>query len=620
MLSKTKHLYRALLTGSLVALALFTSQCKNQNEATKEEQNKTIKELVRDEEAVLEITILTSKIGQSLKNKAIINLESRSLFTNEIELIDLLSPKNQQEAKPLPHGITKNDWLMAKPKTLTLDDAQKQGIWKEVIQNFDQVSHASFGFLSGESHGEDLFHSILKLNAKGTSKDLTQFSLSAKIAVDWIQSEDSWKIKKWHTKSLKIRHSQELMFKNHMAELFSARNLQLATRSRHEELLTEFIRTNETVLPPGGYGPYFQPESGYQHPAVSVVDINLDGWDDLFVTSLWAPCQLWINERGRNFTEQAQRYGLDVRACCTSAIFTDLDNDGDPDLILGRSLERSQLFWNEEKSFSASPIELPYLVTSVSVADCNKDGLLDIYLCTYGPSGTAAQGNPEWLNRFLPTDSHSSYKAALAKGHRYYDQAGPRNYLLLNRGERTFETAPPHPSIDQYHNSYQGSWSDYDKDGDADLYICNDFAPDALLRNDGLDDKGVPRFTDLSKDLSGDTMKGFGMGASWGDFDNDLIPDLFVTNMYSKAGKRVLSRFDNIDDRLHFSARGNLLFKQGGGEFQQLAGENDAFPVHLGGWAFGGQFIDVDNDAWLDLYVPNGFYTAPKSVASEVDL
>ena len=76
----------------------------------------------------------------------------------------------------------------------------------------------------------------------------------------------------------------------------------------------------------------------------------------------------------------------------------------------------------------------------------------------------------------------------------------------------------------------------------------------------------------------------------------------------------------NIDDRLHFSARGNLLFRQHGGEFQQLAGESEAFPVDQGGWAFGGQFIDIDNDSWLDLYVPCGFYTAPKSVASDVDL
>ncbi len=620
MLSKNKSINRAILLCSLASLVLFTTQCRNEEKVAKDEQNKAIQELVRDEEAVLKITTLASQIADAFKSGEIISPKTRSLFATEVESINPLPPGPGQEEKARPHGISENKWHMAEPQTLSVEEAKNPGIWTEVRNRFDKVTHASFGFISGESTDGKLLKSILKFDAKGTSSNQSALGLKAKIAVDWIHVDDTWKIKTWHTKSLGMMRSKELMFRNHMTDLFSSTDYQLATRSLHEEMLTEFIIKNEIILPPGGYGPYFQPESGYQHPAVSVVDINQDGWDDLFITSLWAPCQLWINERGLNFTEQAQAYGLNVRACCTSAIFADLDNDGDPDLILGRSLERSQIFWNENGSYKASPTELPYLVTSVSVADCNNDGLLDIYLCTYGPSGTAAQGNSEWINRFLPADSHSSFHAALAGGHRYYDQAGPRNYLLLNRGKRSFETAPPHPSIDQYHNSYQGSWTDYDKDGDADLYVCNDFAPDALLRNEGVDENGVPRFTDLSKELSGDTMKGFGMGASWGDFDNDLLPDLFVTNMYSKAGKRVLSRFDNVDDRLHFSARGNLLFKQEGGKFHQLAGESNAFPVHQGGWAFGGQFIDVNNDAWLDLYVPNGFYTAPKSVASEVDL
>ncbi|MDB4407101.1 VCBS repeat-containing protein [bacterium] len=617
LFSKTKKISRGLLYCSILFL---TAHCRNKDEAGKEEQDQSIQDLVRDEEAVLEVTKLSSQIADAFKSKVIISPTTRVLFADDIDFIEPTLPENQQETVDLPHGITKIEYHLSDPKTLTLEEAEKLGLWSEILESFDEVTQASFGFISGQSHDGKIFRSELKFEAKGTAVNKDRLSLSGKLAVDWIQSGDTWKIKTWHTKSLEIMRSRELMFQNHMSDLFNSANYQLATRSMHEELLTEFIETNETTLPPGGYTSYFQPESGYQHPAVSVVDINQDGWDDLFITSLWAPCQLWVNEGGKNFTEQARAYGLNIRACCTSAIFADFDNDGDADLILGRSLERSQIFWNDLGYYSASPTELPYLVTSVSVADCNNDGLLDIYLCTYGPSGTAAQGNPAWIKRFLPADTHSSLHSALATGHPYYDQAGPRNYLLINRGKGHFETAPPAPSIDQYHNSYQGSWTDYDRDGDADLYICNDFAPDALLRNDGLDDKGVPRFTDLSKEISGDTMKGFGMGASWGDFDNDLKPDLFVTNMYSKAGKRVLSRFENVDDRLNFSARGNLLFKQKGDKFHQLAGEDGPFPVHQGGWAFGGQFIDVDNDAWLDLYVPNGFYTAPKSVASEVDL
>lgn len=604
----------------ICALCLPGTQCRNKDEEFKNQQKDSIRELVSDEEAVLQVTILANRIGEAIKNKVVIDPDTRSLFADELELTDL-SPSNHQVALvDAAHGITKIEWSMADRKKLSRSAAKKAGIWDLLLGSLNEVTHASFGFISGKSDDGVLLKSLLKFGAKGVDENNNQVSLQGKVAVDWLKSGDGWKIKGWHTKSMSLMRSQNLMFSNRMGELFSATDYQLATRSFHEEKITEFIQNNETILPKGEYGPYFKLESDFQHPAISVIDINQDGWDDLFVTSMWAPCQLWINHGGKRFTEQARDYGLHVQACCTSAIFADFDNDGDADLILGRSLERSQIFWNESGYYVASPVELPYLVTSVSTADCNNDGLLDIYLCTYGPRGTATKKSLAWITKFIPKESQSSLYSALAEGHHYYNQAGPRNYLLMNRGGRRFEAASVDPSIDQYHNSYQGSWGDYDNDGDVDLYVCNDFAPDSLLRNDGVGENGVPRFTDVSKKLSRDTMKGFGMGASWGDYDNDLKLDLFVTNMYSKAGHRVLSRFDNVDDRLQFSARGNLLFKQDGGKFKQLAGESDAFPVNQGGWAFGGQFVDVDNDAWLDIYVPNGFYTAPKSVASEVDL
>lgn len=617
MFSKLDSISRILF---ICLLGLLGSQCRNKEAAAKDAQKESIRELVRDEEAVLQVTTLAKRIGGGIKNKAIIGPDTRSLFAEDLQVTDLSSGDQEETVVDAAHGISRIEWSVAESQNLSKSEAEQAGIWQGMLDSLSEVTHASFGFVSGKSDDGTVLKSLLKFGAKGVDQNKNRVSLKGKVAVDWVKSGDSWKIKSWKTKSMTLMRGGNLMFRDRMAELFSTADYPLATRSAHEEKLAEFVETGETRLPKLEYGPYFQPESGYQHPAVSVVDINQDGWDDLFVTSLWMPCQLWVNQDGKGFTEQARAYGLNVPGCCTSAIFADLDNDGDADLLLGRSLERSQLFWNEQGRYTPSPVELPFLVTSVSAADCNNDGLLDIYLCTYGPSGTSAQKNTQWIGKFLPPETHAPLREALASGHRYFNQAGPRNYLLVNRGGRQFDIAPADPALDQYHNSYQGSWADYDKDGDADLYVCNDFAPDALLRNDGWGEDGIPRFTDVSRELSGDTMKGFGMGASWGDYNNDQQPDLFVTNMYSKAGHRVLSRFDNVDDRLHFSARGNLIFKQDGGKFKQLAGESDAFPVHMGGWAFGGQFIDVDNDAWLDLYVPNGFYTAPKSVESDVDL
>ena len=81
-------------------------------------------------------------------------------------------------------------------------------------------------------------------------------------------------------------------------------------------------------------------------------------------------------------------------------------------------------------------------------------------------------------------------------------------------------------------------------------------------------------------------------------------------------------------------ARWHLLFKrkkirsawdwhhQGDGQgFQQVAGlDSDEIHVSKVGWSFGGQWADFDNDGLLDLYVPSGYYSAPKTVATTTDL
>jgi hypothetical protein len=111
------------------------------------------------------------------------------------------------------------------------------------------------------------------------------------------------------------------------------------------------------------------------------------------------------------------------------------------------------------------------------------------------------------------------------------------------------------------------------------------------------------------------------MGASWGDFDNDGDLDLYVSEMYSKAGRRILKQFSQADRRSVESAQGNFLFRNDGGRFVQVAGSDESeFRVAKVGWSFGGQFADFDNDGWLDLYVPSGFYTAPDDVRADADL
>ena len=115
---------------------------------------------------------------------------------------------------------------------------------------------------------------------------------------------------------------------------------------------------------------------------------------------------------------------------------------------------------------------------------------------------------------------------------------------------------------------------------------------------------------------------GFGMGANFGDYDSDGKLDLYVSNMYSKAGHRVIEHFDgDVDPRIDVSSRGNFLYRNIGGKFEHVAGlEEGKQQVAKVGWSFGGQMADFNNDGKLDVYVPSGFFTAPESIAIPFDL
>ena len=111
------------------------------------------------------------------------------------------------------------------------------------------------------------------------------------------------------------------------------------------------------------------------------------------------------------------------------------------------------------------------------------------------------------------------------------------------------------------------------------------------------------------------------MGVSWGDYDNDGSRDLYVSNMYSKAGLRITDQIHGIDRRIQQLSQGNHLYRRQPAKFDLVSGLTPpALAVSRAGWSWGGQFVDVNNDSFLDLYVPNGYYTAPEEFSSTVDL
>jgi hypothetical protein len=96
--------------------------------------------------------------------------------------------------------------------------------------------------------------------------------------------------------------------------------------------------------------------------------------------------------------------------------------------------------------------------------------------------------------------------------------------------------------------------------------------------------------------------------------------------MHSDAGLRITAQVPNLDPRFRRAAEGNLLFRNagkalGGKVFKLVSGlEASALQVANAGWSWGGQFGDLDNDGFQDIYVSSGHLTAPQQIASGADL
>jgi hypothetical protein len=325
---------------------------------------------------------------------------------------------------------------------------------------------------------------------------------------------------------------------------------------------------------------------------LAVGDANGDGLDDLYVCQPpGLPNRLFVQQADGTASDHSAVAGVDFLDQTSAALFCDLDNDGDQDLVLATPAG-ILILQNDSRGSFALKAELPadYDVHSLSAADYDRDGRLDLFACVYRTA--------------LPNSTQSFlYRDAVGGG---------LNQLYRNEiqgatwkfADVTAETGL-NDGADRF--SLAASWEDYDNDGDPDLYIANDFGPNYLYENrDG-------RFVNVA-DRAGAVDIGSGMSVSWGDYNRDGFMDLYVGNMFSSAGKRVTSQptfrpaeEPSIREIYQRLAKGNSLFaNRGDGTFQECGAEAG---VELGRWAWSSVFVDLNNDGWEDLLVANGYIT-----------
>jgi hypothetical protein len=341
--------------------------------------------------------------------------------------------------------------------------------------------------------------------------------------------------------------------------------------------------------------PYAEIMAGYTAigAAAAVADFDGDGWEDLFVTD--------SAERGRNrlyrnlmgatgelrFEDVAEADGVaagnDSRNASADALWFDFNGDRRPDLFVVR-FGSSRLFENlgggefRDVTERAGLDRRANAIAAVAF-DYDLDGDPDLVIGEYFQRIDLFHPDTP---RFFPESMETA------------NNGGGVTVWRNDGGRFTDATAAAGIALSGW--SLDLGHADFDGDGDDDLFVACDFGTDRLLVNDG---DGT--FTDRTREALGIDVKK-GMNAEWGDYDDDGLLDLYVTNI--------------TDD---YMREGNFLWRNNGdGTFADVARETG---VHDTGWGWAAKFFDYDNDGRLDLYAVNGWVSGgPESYVPDVDL
>lgn len=349
----------------------------------------------------------------------------------------------------------------------------------------------------------------------------------------------------------------------------------------------------------------------YNGGGVAIGDLNNDGLQDIYFTSNMGENKLYINEGNLKFKDITQTAGVaDSNKWSTGVALVDINSDGWLDIYVCNAGYRSQgntkntlYINNHDLTFTEKAEEYGLdedgYTTHAAFFDFDMDGDLDVYILN---------------NSFIPVNTlnYSNARNLRAKDWNVKDflKGGGDKLLRNDNGKYTdvSERAGIYGSLIGF--GLGVTVGDVDNDGWPDIYVSNDFFERDYLyinqKNGTFKEELEIRISHLSTSS---------MGADMADLNNDGCPEIFVTDMlpYNEYRLKTTTTFDNINVHdlkvkngfYNQYLQNSLQVNNGSGQFDETA-----FFSGVAGsdWSWGALLFDADQDLMTDIFVCNGIY------------
>ena len=343
----------------------------------------------------------------------------------------------------------------------------------------------------------------------------------------------------------------------------------------------------------------------YDHGSgIAVADVDGDGLIDIYFVSQAGGNQLWKNLGGGKFGNITDQAGVAMMGkVSVTASFADIDNDGDEDLYVTSVRAGNNLFENDGhgkfRDISVSS-GLNYIGHSSGAVffDYNKDGKLDLFLANVGKYTTDVLGGDEYKYYVGFEDGFD--------GH-LHPERSESSLLFRNDGRNKFTNVTTAVGLTDYSWSGDASMVDVNEDGWPDIYLLNMQGDDEYYEN-----AGGTKFVKKSRKIFPRTSWG-AMGIKVFDVNNDGKLDIYITDMHSDMSHEVGPDQEHMKSMMEWpesfrgsgatSIWGNSLFiRDGPNKFHEASDEMNTENY----WPWGPSIGDLNADGFDDIFVATG--------------